>query len=138
MKLRLEITGNLGGDAQLKIMDSGRQLVTSSVAHTEKWKTADGEVREKTYWIKFNWWFNGSTEVRILPYLVKGALISVEGMPEISTWIDKTTNEPKAMQELSVHKLWLLGVTPKKNEVNVPGVDAPPIPAEKPEDDLPF
>ena len=141
MKLKLEVTGNLGKDAELRTLENGRKVVTMSVAHTEKWTTKDGEKRDKTYWINLNWWFNGDNEVRILPYLKKGTLVSVEGMPEVNAYTSKD-GEVKGSQEMTVHKLWLLGGNANTGGTpsNVPGEDAPPLPStdQSKEDDLPF
>jgi len=138
MFLRLEIIGNLGSDADLRVIENGRQVLTFSVAHTEKWKKADGTQAEKTYWVKCNYWFGADNKVNIKQYLVKGTLVRIEGMPEVSSWIKD--GESFATQEVTVHSLRLLGggasSTPNEPK-NVPGVTAPPIPKED-NDDLPF
>lgn len=139
MYLKLQVVGNLGGNAELKVLESGRKVLQFSVAHTEKWKKADGTMAEKTYWIRCNYWFGAENEVRVAEYLVKGTQVLVEGMPEVNGWINN--GEALASQELTVHNLRLLGGSggATKPVANEPGATAPPVPkGDKPEDDLPF
>jgi single-strand DNA-binding protein len=44
--------GNLGIDPDLRFLPDGRAVVNISIACGEKWKDADGNIQERTEWIR--------------------------------------------------------------------------------------
>lgn len=74
--LRLEIIGNLGADAEKKIVN-GTSFVAMNIAHTERvTDKTSGEITETTTWVSttINWNCDA-----ILPYLKKGTKVFVRG-----------------------------------------------------------
>lgn len=76
------IIGRVGRDAEKKT----ESLCTFSVATTEKWKTKDGEQKEKTTWHNVQAW--GKLSEICSQYVKKGMLVYVEGSIEHQEWKD--------------------------------------------------
>lgn len=73
--LKVEIIGNLGSDAEIKIFNE-KKYVSFSVAHSEKRVDANGIVNEKTTWLSVLKYGDGKN---ILQYLKKGTKVFVRG-----------------------------------------------------------
>jgi single-strand DNA-binding protein len=74
---RVILIGHLGKDAESKHTQGGQQLISFSLATTAKWKDGKGGRQERTEWHRCTGWgehWNG-----VLPYLVKGTKVAVEG-----------------------------------------------------------
>ena len=74
----VQLIGNLGKDPEIKSMNSGDKVANFSVACTEKWKTKEGESKERTEWVNIVCWGNGLVGV-IEKYVKKGSRIYVQG-----------------------------------------------------------
>lgn len=79
---RLEVIGRLGADAEVKT-EGGSKFVSLSIADTRRVKKQDGTHEEKTLWISAT--INGDGG-NLLPYLVKGAIISAIGEMDVRTY----------------------------------------------------
>jgi single-strand DNA-binding protein len=103
--LKLQIIGHIGQDAIMH-QHGTDNVLNFSVAHTDKYKNADGTVVNKTTWISCSWWIDGRSTVG--QYLKKGTLVWIEGIPEAKMWENK---EKKKACGLGVRiiKLELLG-----------------------------
>lgn len=72
------LIGNLGTDAELKVLANGDGLLKFSLATSEKWKDkATGEAKEKTEWHRCVLF--GKRAIGLAPHLVKGTKIALEG-----------------------------------------------------------
>lgn len=81
--LRLEIIGNLGADAEKKVVN-GSTFVAMNVAHTEKFTDrTTGEVTESTTWVSTT--INWNCDV-LLPYLKKGTKVFVRGFARLKVY----------------------------------------------------
>jgi len=132
---RVQIIGNLGRDPETR-MAGETKVANFSVAVTEKYKGRDGQMQEKTEWVKVVFW--GRQAEICEQYLKKGSSVYVEGKLETRSWDDKTTGEKKYQTEVRGTVLQML-CGAKKEETyttydNQPDFSAPPAP----EDDLPF
>lgn len=96
--------GHLGGDCNLNNVN-GKSVINFSVAHSEKFKDAQGVAREKTLWINCAYW---TDRTGIAPYLKKGTLVYVEGQPEVTVYSDRQ-GKPQAEFKLRVSNVQLLG-----------------------------
>lgn len=67
--------GNLGVDPDLRYLPDGREVVNISVACTEKWKDANGEIKENTEWIRAVCF--GKRAKAIAEYFKKGSQIHI-------------------------------------------------------------
>ena len=83
--IKLTAIGNLGKDAILNNVN-GKNVINFSVCHTEKYKDAQGNQKEKSTWIDCAYW---SERTNIAPYLKKGIQVYVEGQPEVRSYTAK-------------------------------------------------
>jgi len=105
--IKLTAIGNLGKDAVMNTV-SGKNVINFTVAHTEKFKDAQGNQKDKTVWVDCAYW---TEKTGIAPYLKKGTQVYVEGQPDVRTY---TTKEGVngATLSLRVLSVQLLGSKP--------------------------
>ena len=145
--IKLQIIGHLGKDCIVKEVN-GKNVINFSVAHSEKFKDATGNPRERTTWVECAFW---TDRTAIAPYLLKGQLVFAEGTPEADGYLNKE-NQPSATLRMRVRDIQLLGgraeggnptntnssgyatAPAKSSTVNSPS----PSHVEEPADDLPF
>lgn len=78
MRNIIHLTGHTGKDAEVKTFDNGGKIATFSLATTEKWKTKDGEKKERTDW--HNIVVGQPSLVDICEkYVKKGMMVEVDG-----------------------------------------------------------
>lgn len=102
--IKLQIVGNLGADCIQKEVN-GKTVINFNVAHAEKFKDAQGNVKEKTTWVNCAYW---TDRTAVAQYLKKGKLVFVEGTPDAEAYTNKE-NQPAATIKLRVRDLQLLG-----------------------------
>ena len=74
------ILGRLGQDAEKRVTNSNREMLTFSIATTRFWKGQDGERQEATEWHEVVHWARRQGGLDALrEYLVKGKEVYVEG-----------------------------------------------------------
>jgi len=102
--IKLTAIGYLGRDAIVNTVN-GKNVINFNVAHTEKYKDAQGTQVDKTIWVDCAYW---SDRVAIAPYLKKGTLVYVEGTPDVRTY---TTNDGRngATLSLKISSIQLVG-----------------------------
>jgi len=110
-KLSLQIIGHLGNDATIENVN-GNQVIKFSVAHSEKYKNAQGVQVDKTTWVRCNYWNDKST---IGQWLKKGGLVEVTGQPSANAYTDKN-GQVQASLDIRVTGISLLGSAPEKSE----------------------
>lgn len=76
-----------------------------TVAHSEKFKDAQGVLKDKTVWVDCAYW---SDRTGIAPYLKKGTQVYVEGTPDLRTFT-KGDGSFGATITLRVQNIQLLG-----------------------------
>lgn len=126
---RLAMIGNLGQDAVLRAANNGKVL-NFSVAYGFRIRDRDGVLHERTTWVDCSLW---DREV-LTPYLVKGKLVYVEGMPAVETYINGA-GLTIAQLKMRVERLRLLGGGREEGEA---AVQSTADNAVEPGDDLPF
>jgi single-strand DNA-binding protein len=143
--IKLQIIGHLGKDAIVNNVN-GKQVINFTVAHTEKWKDAQGVVNEKTTWVDCAWW---SDRNGVVPFLKKGKQVYVEGIPEARAF-SRNDGSAGASLSLKVREVQLLGGADNSQQGNAQakpanttsagGADRIPNANEitEPIDDLPF
>ncbi|WEK35722.1 MAG: single-stranded DNA-binding protein [Candidatus Pseudobacter hemicellulosilyticus] len=145
--IKLQVIGNLGKDCVTNTVN-GKNVINFNVAHTEKFKDAQGNQKDKTIWVECAYW---TERTGIAPYLRKGTQVYVEGTPEVRTYPknDGTTGASLTLRVLNVQ---LLGARTEGGSGGYGGGDsnyasAPAGPAvntgggapmNEPMDDLPF
>lgn len=150
--IRLQVIGNLGKDGVVNNVN-GKSVINFTVAHSEKYKDAQGVQKDKTLWVDCAYW---TDRTGIAPYLKKGTQVYAEGIPDIRTY---TTADGRQGSTLSLRVLnvQLLGgrgdgsgndnSSPERSNYNQQGSHSvsntssgPQSPADitEPLDDLPF
>jgi single-strand DNA-binding protein len=101
--IKLQVIGNLGKDC-ITNMVNGKNVINFSVAHTEKFRDAQGNQKEKTIWVDCAYW---TDRTGIAPYLKKGTQVYVEGSPEVKTYPknDGTTGSSLSLRVMNVQLL---------------------------------
>ncbi len=73
---RVQLIGRLGKDPEGRYTSTGKQVVSFSLAVSNRWKSA-GETKEYTEWVNIETW--GRLGEICLEYLKKGSLVYIEG-----------------------------------------------------------
>ena len=102
--IKLQIVGNLGADCIQKEVN-GKTVINFNVAHTEKFKDSQGNLKEKTIWVNCAYW---TDRTAIAPYLKKGQMVYAEGSPEAEGYMNKD-NQAAATLRMRVQNVQLLG-----------------------------
>lgn len=83
------LIGNLGGDPDIRSMQSGDEIANLNIATSETWNDkASGERKERTQWHKVVI-FNQPLVKVAKNYLKKGSKVYIEGQLETRKWQDK-------------------------------------------------
>lgn len=98
------VIGHLGKDCMTNNVN-GKTVMNFNVAHSEKFKDAQGNQKDKTTWVDCAYW---SDRTAVAPYLKKGTLVYVEGSPEVRTY-PKNDGTTGASLTLRVSSVQLLG-----------------------------
>jgi single-strand DNA-binding protein len=102
--IKLQVIGNLGKDCVTNAVN-GKNVINFSVAHTEKFKDAQGNQKDKTIWFDCAYW---TERTGIAPYLKKGTQVYAEGTPELRTY-PKNDGTTGVSLTLRVQSVQLLG-----------------------------
>ena len=102
--IKLLVIWNLGKDAVVNNVN-GKTVINFNVAHTEKYKDAQGTQKERTTWVECAYW---TDRTGIAPYLKKGTQVYVEGNPEVRTYTT-TDGRQGAALSLRILNVQLLG-----------------------------
>jgi single-strand DNA-binding protein len=133
--IKMTAIGHLGSQATLNNVN-GKQVINMNLAHSEKYKDAQGNIVNKSVWINVSWWSESS---KILQYLQKGAQIFVEGIPSVDVYKNK---EGQTIPQLKLRATMVQLLGGNKQDNQQPQVAAQPENnAEQQEglvDDLPF
>jgi single-strand DNA-binding protein len=102
--IKLQVIGNLGKDCVTNLVN-GKNVINFNVAHTEKFRDAQGNQKEKTIWVECAYW---TDRTAIAPYLKKGTQVYTEGTPDLRTY-QKTDGTQGVSLTLRVQSVQLLG-----------------------------
>jgi single-strand DNA-binding protein len=136
--IKLQIIGNLGKDCVVNTVN-GKNVMNFTVAHTEKFKDAQGNQKDRTTWVDCAYW---SDRTGIAPYLKKGQQVYAEGTPEVKTF-QRQDGTAGASLSLRVFTIQLLGSANRgegggqAEASSAPATSYTPS-AGEPVDDLPF
>ncbi len=142
--IKLQIVGNLGADCLAKEVN-GKNVINFNVAHTEKFKDGQGNLKEKTTWVNCAYW---TDRTAVAQYLKKGKQVYVEGWPEAEAYTNKD-NQAAATLRMRVRDLQLLGGNTDNSQDNSSSYQQSSSSSssnratvsadmEEPADDLPF
>lgn len=105
--IKLNVIGHLGKDALVNNVN-GRNVINFTVAHTEKFKDAQGTQKERTVWVDCAYW---TDRTAIAPYLKKGTQVYVEGNPDVRVYTNPQ-GVATGVITLRVNTVQLLGTKP--------------------------
>jgi len=129
---RIQVIGNLTADAEVKETINGlKKAINFSLATNEKYKDANGNPIEKTYYYGCTVWRESNTKVS--EYLTKGTKLFVEGTPEVEIYKDRS-GETKSAIKITVQNFEILGGGSRKEESTSSASNN----SKKDDDDLPF
>jgi single-strand DNA-binding protein len=107
--IKLQVIGNLGKDALVNNVN-GKNVINFTVAHTERFKDAQGNLKDKTTWVDCAYW---TDRTAVAPYLKKGTQVYVEGQPDVRTY---TTQDGRQGATLSLRVLSVQLLGSKSND----------------------
>jgi single-strand DNA-binding protein len=129
---RVQLMGNVGKDPEGKYTNSGKKVVSFSIAVNNSYKTQGGETRKETEWFNIEVW--GKLGDVIQEYVHKGSQLYVEGRLKTDKFEDKN-GDVKYFTKVVMSNFQFLGSNasgnPRQSEVEVP-VETPD------ESDIPF
>jgi single-strand DNA-binding protein len=102
--IKMQVIGNLGKDCQVNTVN-GKTVMNFTVAHTEKFKDAQGNNQDKTTWVDCSYW---TDKTAVAPYLLKGTQVYVEGTPEVRSY-PKNDGTTGVSLTLRIREVQLLG-----------------------------
>jgi len=86
-KNRVQLSGHLGSDPELKTIESGRKLAKFSIATHESYKNNKGDTITETHWHYVTAW--GKMAEFIQESLHKGTEVAIEGKLQSRSYTDK-------------------------------------------------
>jgi single-strand DNA-binding protein len=101
--IKLQIIGNLGKDCIVKEVN-GKNVINFSVAHSEKFRDAQGVEKERTTWVECAYWIE---KTNVAQYLTKGRTVYAEGYPQADAYANKD-GQPAATLRMRVINIQLL------------------------------
>jgi single-strand DNA-binding protein len=102
--IKLQVIGNLGKDCIVKEIN-GKNVINFSVAHSERFKDAQGNQKERTTWVECAYW---TDKTAVAQYLTKGRTVFAEGSPEADAYTNKD-GQAAATLRMRVQTVQLLG-----------------------------
>lgn len=102
--IKLQVIGNLGKDALVNNVN-GKNVINFTVAHTERYKDAQGNQKDRTTWVDCAYW---TDRTAVAPYLKKGTQVFVEGQPDVRTYTTQDGRQGASLT-LRVASVQLLG-----------------------------
>lgn len=85
---KVQLTGRLGADPELRYTAHGSAVVTFRVASNRAWTSSAGEPHEDTEWFRVVAW-NRLAEV-CKAYLAKASRVYIEGRLQTRQWVDQS------------------------------------------------
>ncbi len=84
---KVQLTGRLGGDPEMRYTPQGSPVTHFSVASNRTWKDRDGNQHEDTEWFRIVAWDKLGEICN--QYLTRGTHVYVEGRLQTRKWTDK-------------------------------------------------
>jgi single-strand DNA-binding protein len=100
------LIGNLGGDPEMRYVESGKAVTNFNIATSERWTDGNGKTQEKTTWHRIVVW--GKQAENCAKYLAKGRTVAVEGKIDVRNWEDRDGNK-RTTTEIVADRVHFLG-----------------------------
>jgi len=122
---KVQMTGRLGADPEMRYTAQGNAVTTFRVASNRSWRTAEGESHEDTEWFRVVAW-NKLAEI-CNQWLSKGSRVYVEGRMQTRQWQDQE-GQTRYLTEVIANDIIILDS--RRDNAPIP-LDNAPAPAEK-------
>jgi single-strand DNA-binding protein len=99
---RVQLTGNLGNNPEIKNFENGGKLAKFSMATKEEYTTRNGERSQDVQWHYITAW--GKVAERVEKELQKGSFVSIEGRLVNRNYVDKN-GQKKYITEIIANDL---------------------------------
>ncbi|HEY0355905.1 MAG TPA: single-stranded DNA-binding protein [Flavisolibacter sp.] len=136
--IKMQVIGHLGKDCIMNQVN-GKNVINFTVAHTDRFRDSQGVNQEKTTWVECAYW---TDRTAVAPYLKKGTLVFVDGIPEVRTFTRNDGSHGAALN-LRVREVHLLGGGSKREggvagNAETSANNEVVVVSEEASDDLPF
>jgi len=111
---RVQLIGRLGKDPEARFTPTGKQVTHFSLAVSNRWKSAEGEMKEYTEWVNIEAW--GRLGEICQQYLHKGSLVYLEGRLKTDKYDDKG-GETKYYTKVVALQMQMLDKKPSEEPV---------------------
>jgi len=111
---RVQLIGRLGKDPESRATPTGKKVAHFSLAVSQRWKSGDGESKEKTEWVNVEAW--GRLGEVCQQYLHKGSLVFLEGRLKTDKYEDKS-GETKYYTKVVALSMQMLDRKPEEEPV---------------------
>ena len=105
--LKVELTGNLGRDAEVKNVN-GDTIMSFSIGSNKRVKNPDGSHKDITTWVNCSKWHKGDFKPAVAQYLTKGCKVFVRGDLRVRSYQGKQGDTQFSI-ECMVDEIELLG-----------------------------
>jgi single-strand DNA-binding protein len=122
---RVQLIGRLGKDPETRYTPKGSKVCQFSVAVDDRWRSADGDTKERTNWFNVEAW--GRLGEICQEYLGKGRLVYIEGRLRTDTY--EKDGEKRYITKVVASTMQMLDRKPEEEE---------PVPPQPEEDEFPF
>jgi len=122
---RVQLIGRLGRDPETRFTPKGSKVCQFSVAVDHRWRSADGETKERTNWFNIEAW--GRLGEICQEYLGKGRLVYIEGRLQTDQY--EKDGEKRYVTKVIASAMQILDRKPEEDE---------PVPPTPEEDEFPF
>jgi single-strand DNA-binding protein len=140
---RVILVGRVGKDPEVKSFTNGGKIVSFSIATSERWKSKDGEKKERTEWTTVV--AQGDNLCRIAEsYIRKGSHVYVSGKLQTRKWQDQSGQDRYSTEVVLDQFRGEIVLLDSKQDSETPHRDASPEKAkprsfaEDLEDSVPF
>ena len=122
---RVQLIGNLGKDPETRFTPAGKKVTNFSVAVTRRWRSSEGDSKERTEWFNVEAW--GRLGEVCQEHLHKGSLVYIEG--RFQTDIVGEGESRKYFTKVVASGMQMLDRKPEEEE---------PVPPPTEEEEFPF
>jgi single-strand DNA-binding protein len=102
---KVQMTGRLGADPEMRYTPQGHAVTTFRVASNRTWRNPEGETQEDTEWFRVVAW-NRLAEI-CHQWLAKGSRVYVEGRMQTRQWQDQE-GQPRSLSEVVANDVIIL------------------------------
>jgi single-strand DNA-binding protein len=117
---KVQMTGRLGADPEMRYTAQGHAVTTFRAASNRSWRTAEGEAHEDTEWFRVVAW-NKLAEI-CNQWLSKGSRVYVEGRMQTRQWQDQ---EGQTRYQTEVIAIDIIILDSRRDGTPAPQDDAP-------------